>query len=41
MRGTGLRWASTAAAREWIAANLLDLAASPPEVSDGEVALEA
>jgi heme-degrading monooxygenase HmoA len=33
--------ASTAAAREWIAANLPGLATSPPKVSDGEVALEA
>jgi hypothetical protein len=32
--------ASTAAAREWIAANLPDLSAGPPEVLDGEVALE-
>lgn len=31
--------ASTAAAREWIAANLPDLTASPPEVYDGEVGL--
>ncbi len=31
--------ASTAAAREWIAANLPGIAGSPPEVSDGEVAL--
>ncbi len=33
--------ASTAAAREWIAANLPDLSVSAPEVSDGEVVLEA
>lgn len=33
--------ASTAAAREWIAANLPGLATSPPEVSEGDVALEA
>lgn len=32
--------ASTAAAREWIAANVPGLVTSPPEVSDGEVALE-
>jgi hypothetical protein len=31
--------ASTAAAREWIAANLPDLKASPPEVHEGEVGL--
>jgi hypothetical protein len=31
--------ASTAAAREWIAANLPDLKGSPPEVYDGEVGL--
>jgi hypothetical protein len=31
--------ASTEAARSWIVANLPDLAGSPPEVSEGEVAL--
>jgi hypothetical protein len=33
--------ASNAAAREWLAANLPDLAVAPPEVMAGEVAITA